>query len=70
MTNIIIVFFSFLFFQYAIVHKRVSTYVWIAVFPTFVIHEKEGRSYDLEHSVGVSLHTERRSREHIITPRT
>ena len=55
------VFFLSCFFSMSIVQKRVSTYAWIAVFPTFVIPEKEGRSYDLEHSVGVSLHTERRS---------
>jgi hypothetical protein len=52
---------SFLFFQHSVLQKSVSTYSWIPVFPTSVIPEKERRYYDLEHSLVVSLHTDRRS---------
>ena len=71
MVNKIMVCSFFLVFSaFSFTKKSVSTYAWIPVFPTSVLPEKERRSYDLEHSLVVSLHTERRSREKVITTRT
>jgi hypothetical protein len=61
MTNRIMVFFFLVLSAFSCTKMSASTYAWIPVFPTSVLPEKARRSYDLEHSVVVSLQTKRRS---------